>query len=105
MIRVDVVEQKILVDLSSRDEGRCHGTKILVDLSSRDDGVCLGNNKFLCTCHHVMRVDVVEQSILMDLSSCDDGVCLGSRKMLCTCHQVMRLYILGTKKSCAFVIM
>ena len=35
--------------------------KVLADLSSFDDGVRLGNEKFLCTCHHVMRVDVVEQ--------------------------------------------
>jgi hypothetical protein len=31
-----------------------------VDLTLRDDGVHLGNKKFLCTYHHVMRVDAVE---------------------------------------------
>ena len=42
MMRVDVVVQKILVDLSS-----C------------DDGGRLGNKKFFCTCHQMMRVFVL----------------------------------------------
>jgi hypothetical protein len=42
--------------------------KILVDLSSHDDGIPFRNKISLCTCHHVMRVDVVEQKILVHLS-------------------------------------
>ncbi len=52
-----------------------------------DDGVTLVKQKFLCTCHHATRMDVVEQKILVNLSSRDDGVRL------------------GTKNSCAPVIM
>ena len=53
--------------------------KMLVDLSSRDDGGHLGNEKFLCTCHHVIRVDMVEQ------------------KFLCTCHHMMMVHIMEQK--------
>ncbi len=42
---MDVVEQNILVDLSPRDEGGCHGTKVLVHLSSGDEGVRFGRQK------------------------------------------------------------
>ena len=70
---VDVV-QKILVYLSSGHEGGPSRTKILADLSSCDDGVpSIGNQKFLWTRHHTMRVDVVKQKILVDLSSGDEG--------------------------------
>jgi hypothetical protein len=31
------------------------------------------NKKFICTCHHAMRVDVVEQKVLVYLSSGDEG--------------------------------
>ena len=74
--------------------------------------------KFLCTCHHAKRVDVVEQKILVhlsshdeggccgtknscgpDLSSCDDGGRLGNKKFFCTCHQMMRVFVLRTKSS------
>jgi hypothetical protein len=56
-MRVDVVEQKILVDLTSGDEG-----------------VCLGNKMFLCIGHQVMRADPLEPKILVFLLSCDEGV-------------------------------
>jgi hypothetical protein len=51
-------------------------------------GWMLWNKKFLCTCHHMMRVDVVVQKILVDL----------------TCHHVMMVDVLGTKNSSAPVI-
>ena len=35
----------------------------------------LWNEKFLWTCHHVMRADVVDRKILVDLSSRDEGGC------------------------------
>ena len=78
-MRMDVVEQKVLVYLPSGDEGGPSQTKILVDLSSRDDGVQFLNKKFLCTCHHVMTLDVVEQNILVHLSSPDEGGCTGTK--------------------------
>ncbi len=65
-----------------------------------DDGVPLVKQKFLCTCHHVTRMDVVEQKILVDLSSRDDGVRLGNKKFLCTCHHGCR----GTKQSCGSAV-
>ena len=74
-------------------------------LSTRDDGLPLGNQTFLCTCHHATRVDVVEQKVLADLSSFDDGVRLGNEKFLCTCHHVMRVDVVEQKNSCGPVIM
>jgi hypothetical protein len=62
MMRADHPEQKIPVDLSSRDEGGRSGTK-----------------KFQWTCHHVMSVDLLEQKILVDLSSCDEGGPFGTK--------------------------
>jgi hypothetical protein len=59
------VEQKVLVYLSSGDEGGPYQTNFFVYLSSRDNGVPLGNRKFLCTCHHATSVDVVEQKFLL----------------------------------------
>ena len=56
-MRVDVLEQNILVDLSPHDEGGS-----------------LGNKKFLCSCHHVMKVNALvdKRKILVEVSShCD----------------------------------
>ncbi len=47
--------------------------KILMDLSSCDDGVPFRNKFFCRTCHHAVRVDVVEQKVLVYLPSGDKG--------------------------------
>ena len=89
-IRVDLVKQKNHVNLSLRDEGVPSQTKkILVDLSSCDEGRPFWNKKFLWICHQVMRVYPLEQKFLVDLSSCDVGGPYGNKKFLWICHQVI----------------
>ncbi len=53
--------------------------EVLVYLSSGDEGGCSGTKHSLCTCHHVMRVDVVEQKVLVNLLSGDEGGCSGTK--------------------------
>ena len=139
MMMVHIMEQKIPVYLSSGDEGGSSWTKnscfpvitwwwstsweqkLLVHLFSCDDSWMLWNKKFLCNCHHGIRVDVVEQKfscapvitwwqvLVVEKSSCGPVIIwwvwmLWNKKFLCTCHHVMTVDILGTKSSCAPVI-
>ena len=133
VMRMDVVEQKILGHLSSRDEGGCRGTKNscgpdirwwgcmsweqnvlvyrssgdeggpswtknLVDLSSCNDGVpSIGNKNFLRTCHHAMRVDVVEKNscvlgtrnlygpVIRRIRECKSLICASLFTSICKC--------------------
>jgi hypothetical protein len=62
MMRVDFLEQKIPVNLSSRDEGGPSGMKI-----------------FWWTCHRMRRVDSLEQKILVNLSSRGKGGLSGTK--------------------------
>jgi hypothetical protein len=79
-MRVDLSEQRIPVDLSSRDEGGPFGTKMPVDLSSRDEeNRPFGTKKIRWTSHHVVRVDLLAQKIPVGLSSRDEGGPFGTR--------------------------
>ncbi len=96
--------------------------RILVFLSSHDNGVPLGNKNFLCTCFHVMTVGCCGTknscaTVIMGLGWMlwnknflvhpwsHDGRCLLWKKVLVDQSSYDECGCCGTKNSCAPVIM
>jgi hypothetical protein len=103
----DIVWQSLSMDLSSCDEGEPFGTKMTgapiitwLGRTFRNKksggpvitwwGWTYWNKKFRWTCHHVMRMDLLEQEIPVDLSSRDEGGPFETKKFRWTCYHMMR---------------